>query len=82
MNRREFVESLRVATLAIPSISMARSLNSNPIGRPDRQQWIAKPGVAAENSGLLESCEFTMQLLRDAGFTRVSKDIARYRKGQ
>jgi hypothetical protein len=76
------VESLRVATLAIPWVSMARSLNSNPIGRPDRQQWTAKPGIAAENSGMLESCEFTMQLLRDRGlYTRI-EDIARHRTGQ
>lgn len=85
MNRREFVESLGVATLANPSISMAAKseFESNLDDQTVKlfQQWIAKPGIAAENSGMLESYEFTMQPLRDAGFTRVSKDIARHRKG-
>ena len=41
------------------------------------QQWIHQPSIAAENRGVSEGCELTLQLLRDAGFqkaTRVSSD--------
>jgi len=41
------------------------------------QQWIHQPSIAAENRGVSEGCELTLQLLRDAGFqkaARVSSD--------
>src|SRR5262249_56207919 len=31
------------------------------------------PSIAAENRGVNEGCELTMQMLRDAGFNQVSK---------
>ncbi len=37
------------------------------------QQWIHQPSIAAENNGVAEGCDLTMQLLRDAGFTQVTK---------
>jgi acetylornithine deacetylase/succinyl-diaminopimelate desuccinylase-like protein len=37
------------------------------------QQWIRQPSIAAENRGVNEGCELTMQMLRDAGFNQVSK---------
>lgn len=37
------------------------------------QEWIRHPGIAAEKWRVDESCEFTMGLLRDAGFQMVRK---------
>src|SRR5258708_1705234 len=37
------------------------------------QTWIHQPSIAAENRGMNEGCELTMQMLRDAGFSQVSK---------
>src|ERR1051326_5397970 len=37
------------------------------------QTWIKQPSIAAENRGMNEGCELTMEMLRDAGFQQVSK---------
>jgi len=37
------------------------------------QTWIRQPSIAAENRGMNEGCELTMQMLRDAGFSQVAK---------
>lgn len=37
------------------------------------QTWIKQPSIAAENRGVNEGCELTMQMLREAGFQQVSK---------
>ena len=37
------------------------------------QEWIQQPSIAAENKGVTEGCDLTMRLLRDAGFSQVSK---------
>jgi acetylornithine deacetylase/succinyl-diaminopimelate desuccinylase-like protein len=37
------------------------------------QEWIRHYGIAAEDNQVTESCEFTMGLLRDAGFQHVEK---------
>jgi acetylornithine deacetylase/succinyl-diaminopimelate desuccinylase-like protein len=37
------------------------------------QDWIRQPSIAAENRGMTEGCELTMQMLRDAGFDQVTK---------
>jgi acetylornithine deacetylase/succinyl-diaminopimelate desuccinylase-like protein len=37
------------------------------------QEWIRQPSIAAENRGVDEGCELTMRMLRDAGFTQVTK---------
>src|SRR6266852_2943340 len=37
------------------------------------QTWIHQPSIAAENRGMNEGCELTMQMLRDVGFGQVTK---------
>ncbi len=37
------------------------------------QTWIRQPSIAAENRGMNEGCELTMQMLREAGFNQVGK---------
>jgi acetylornithine deacetylase/succinyl-diaminopimelate desuccinylase-like protein len=37
------------------------------------QTWIHQPSIAAENRGVNEGCELTMQMLREAGFQSVAK---------
>src|SRR5271163_1234425 len=37
------------------------------------QHWIQQPSIAAENRGMTEGCDLTMQMLRDAGFDQVTK---------
>ncbi len=37
------------------------------------QDWIRQPSIAAENRGMSEGCELTMQMLREAGFGTVTK---------
>jgi acetylornithine deacetylase/succinyl-diaminopimelate desuccinylase-like protein len=37
------------------------------------QTWIHQPSIAAENRGMNEGCELTMQMLRGAGFSQVTK---------
>src|SRR6202011_2791 len=37
------------------------------------QNWIRQPSIAAENRGMSEGCELTMNMLREAGFGQVSK---------
>jgi len=37
------------------------------------QEWIRHYGIAAENNNVDQSCGFTMELLRDAGFQRVER---------
>jgi len=37
------------------------------------QAWIHQPSIAAENRGVSEGCELTMQLLREAGFQQAAR---------
>ena len=37
------------------------------------QHWIQQPSIAAENRGMTEGCDLTMQMLREAGFAQVTK---------
>jgi acetylornithine deacetylase/succinyl-diaminopimelate desuccinylase-like protein len=37
------------------------------------QNWIRQPSIAAENRGMNEGCELTMNMLKEAGFGQVSK---------
>src|SRR5262249_10205058 len=37
------------------------------------QTWIKQPSIAAENRGMNEGCELTMQMLHEAGFQQVKK---------
>lgn len=37
------------------------------------QTWIRQPSIAAENRGVAEGCELTMQMFREAGFQSVTR---------
>jgi len=86
--RREFIQGTAVAaaTLALPRVpawGQAASDHMSPIRkeiekRHDEtvqrlQTWIRQPSIAAENRGMNEGCALTMEMLRDAGFTGVTK---------
>ena len=85
MNRRDFVvgTAATAAALSVPKFAEAASSDLQPIlaeieKRHDEavkrlQTWIQQPSIAAENRGVNEGCELTMQMLRDAGFQSVSK---------
>src|SRR5205085_2955824 len=71
------------AALALPEVSAAQSADLAPIfaevtRRHDEavqrlQRWIQQPSIAAENRGMNEGCELTMQMFRAAGFQQVTK---------
>jgi acetylornithine deacetylase/succinyl-diaminopimelate desuccinylase-like protein len=84
MNRRDFVIGAAAAT----ALSSSRSSESAaddlaPVlqeiaKRHDEsvrrlQTWVRQPSIAAENRGVVEGCQLTMELLRDAGFQKVSQ---------
>jgi len=85
--RREFLQAAAgaAATLALPRWAHAAAAASDldPIfaeiaKRHDEsvkrlQTWIRQPSIAAENRGMNEGCELTMQMLREAGFAQVAK---------
>ena len=85
MNRRHFlVGAAATATaLSTSSLSLAATTELDPVWkeiekRHDEavkrlQTWIRQPSIAAENRGMNEGCELTMQMLRDAGFQSVTK---------
>ncbi len=85
MNRREFIATTAAATasLALPRLSESQQDDLKPIWteiekRHDEsvqrlQEWIKQPSIAAENRGMTEGCELTMRMLRDAGFSNVTK---------
>jgi acetylornithine deacetylase/succinyl-diaminopimelate desuccinylase-like protein len=89
MNRRTFLQSAAAgaATLALSknSLSLESSFNSDfdaiqkEIEKRHEesvqrlQEWIRQPSIAAEKRGMEEGCEFTMRMLRDAGFGAVTK---------
>jgi hypothetical protein len=85
MKRRDFVKSaaLGAASLSIPHLTPADDSELQPIWaqidkRHDEtvqrlQHWIRQPSIAAENRGMTEGCDLTMQMLRDAGFSQVTK---------
>jgi acetylornithine deacetylase/succinyl-diaminopimelate desuccinylase-like protein len=85
MDRRDFLEGAAAGAAALAWPGWARVA---PRGLDDiqteierrhqeavarLQQWIRQPSIAAENRGVTEGCDLTMQLLRDAGFTQVTK---------
>src|ERR1041384_2228082 len=85
MNRREFIATTAAATasLALPRLSESQQEDLKPVWneiekRHDEslqrlQECIKQPSIAAENRGMTEGCELTMRMLRDAGFSNVSK---------
>ena len=87
-DRRSFLQTTAgaAAALALPRWTRAAAANAadlDPIvseidKRHDEslkrlQTWIHQPSIAAENRGMSEGCELTMQMLRDAGFSQVAK---------
>jgi len=86
-DRRKFLQTTAAtaAALALPSWTHATAGPSDldPIfaeiqKRHDEslkrlQTWIHQPSIAAENRGMNEGCELTMQMLREAGFSQVTK---------
>lgn len=85
MDRRDFLAGAAVsaAAMALPEMSQAQNSEFQPIyaeisERHDEalqrlQTWIRQPSIAAENRGMNEGCELTMQMFRDAGFQQVTK---------
>src|SRR5262245_34664595 len=89
MNRRDFVKTtaLGAASYAMPGTMprprMADDSELQPVWaqiekRHDEavqriQHWIKQPSIAAENRGMTEGCELTMQMLSEAGFAQVTK---------
>lgn len=88
MNRRDFLATAAAgaATLAWPRLVASQESQQSDFAsiwaeiekRHDEavrrlQQWIRQPSIAAENRGVNEGCELTMQMLRDAGFQQVTK---------
>lgn len=85
MNRREFLgtSALVAASAALPKTSLAQDEDLAPVWkeiekRHDEsvlrlQDWIRHPSIAAENRGSSEGCDLMMQLLRDAGFDKITR---------
>src|SRR5258707_8256841 len=85
-DRRPFFQAAAAgaAALALPSWTRAAAPSDlDPIfaeitKRHDEslkrlQTWIHQPSIAAENRGMNEGCELTMQMLGEAGFRGVKK---------
>src|SRR3984885_14445130 len=89
LSRRKFLQTSSLAavagaaTFAWPRRSSAAAADLDAITaeiakRHDEsvkrlQTWIRQPSIAAENRGMSEGCELTMNMLREAGFSQVSK---------
>ena len=86
-DRRTFLQTAAAgaAALALPRWTLAADASSDLDAifaeidkRHDEslkrlQTWIRQPSIAAENRGMNEGCELTMQMLREAGFAQVAK---------
>ncbi|HKA57497.1 MAG TPA: M20/M25/M40 family metallo-hydrolase [Gemmatimonadales bacterium] len=85
MDRRTFLQdsAAAAAALSLPSVVSTQQSELTPIfTQVERQHdatvqrlqtWIRQPSIAAENRGMNEGCELTMQMFRDAGFQQVTK---------
>ncbi|HKT50334.1 MAG TPA: M20/M25/M40 family metallo-hydrolase [Candidatus Angelobacter sp.] len=85
VNRRDFMAgaAATAAVLAMPKWAFAWQDELGPVrteiskrheeSLKRLQTWIKQPSIAAENRGINEGCELTMQMLREAGFQQVSK---------
>jgi acetylornithine deacetylase/succinyl-diaminopimelate desuccinylase-like protein len=78
-----------VGMLAWPRSTKAQVTGSGPLTHIDEiqkhiakehdravqrlREWIRQPSIAAENKGVNEGCDLTMRLVREAGFTQVTK---------
>lgn len=85
MNRRDFLATAAAGAAAIawPRMAQADENDLSPVWTQIEkhhdeavqrlQHWIRQPSIAAENRGMNEGCELMMQMLRDAGFDKVTK---------
>jgi acetylornithine deacetylase/succinyl-diaminopimelate desuccinylase-like protein len=85
ISRRQFVHSAMATAAGLvlarrPAFSADEDLAIRREIEKQRQetlqrlrQWVSQPSIAAENKGMGEGCELTMQLLRDSGFEHVEK---------
>ena len=89
MNRRTFLKGAAASAAAAAWTSSTWSAQNAPDDlrreiekRHDEsvrrlQSWIHQPSIAAENRGVSEGCDLTIQMLREAGFnsaTRIPTD--------
>ncbi len=84
MNRRQFIKSASAGAVvfAAPG-AWASAEDLDPIRAEVKKQhdqtvqrlqrWIHQPSIAAENRGVSEGCELTMELLREAGFQKAAR---------
>ncbi|HWZ42624.1 MAG TPA: M20/M25/M40 family metallo-hydrolase [Candidatus Saccharimonadales bacterium] len=85
MKRRDFIKSTAAtaAALTLPRLAQADDSELKPVWaqiekRHDEavqrlQHWVRQPSIAAENRGMNEGCELTMNMLREAGFDGVTR---------
>ena len=85
MNRRNFVTTaaLGAASVGMSKLTLAQDSELQPIFAEitkrhdetvrDLQTWIKQPSIAAENRGMNEGCQLTIEMLRAAGFSNVTK---------
>jgi acetylornithine deacetylase/succinyl-diaminopimelate desuccinylase-like protein len=86
ITRRDFLKGTAAASLTLGYASGAQAAQSDDLAdirteiakRHDEslqrlQHWIHQPSIAAENRGVTEGCDLTMELLRDAGFSEVKR---------
>src|SRR6202011_2878469 len=88
LGRRKFLRTSSLAAVAGAAFAWPRRSHAAPADldainaeitkrheeRVNRlQNWIRQPSIAAENRGMSEGCELTMNMLREAGFGQVSK---------
>jgi acetylornithine deacetylase/succinyl-diaminopimelate desuccinylase-like protein len=86
MNRRQFLKGAAAGTAVLscsPRAWSAQQTELDDIRAEIKkrhaesvqrlQQWIHQPSIAAENRGVSEGCDLTMQLFRDAGFQQVKR---------
>src|SRR5437762_1237525 len=84
MNRRTFIKgTTAAAALSWANRSWTAEHDFSPIrkqiekrhGEAVRrlQEWIHQPSIAAENRGVSEGCDFTIRLLRQAGFDQAKR---------
>lgn len=74
---------MSAAAMSVPWLSWAEQQELNDvwaqIGKQHDesvqrlQAWIRQPSIAAENRGMEQGCDMMMQMLRDAGFSNVTK---------
>ena len=86
MDRRVFLQDAAATAAAVALPGWARTNQPDDLApifaqiekRHDEavqrlQEWIRQPSIAAENRGVDEGCELTMRMLREAGFSAVTK---------